>query len=348
MTDQHDDSVPIARVWFMNVGNGDCTVVLDELTRSALVVDCPSLYVDSVRSLLEHERANLHTCIVTHWDVDHYAGVSRLAVALPVTRVMYNHDTLFASDDSPPHAVRGALKNFLNIPNAPQVLAPASVGTGGAFGHVSWKMLAPTHHELTKAYVSGRRNVASGVVEVSIPSLRILIGGDAVAGTWQRLISEDLRADILRWPHHGADLAGDSSGITVDLVMKVVQPTYTVVSAGSLNSYGHPSSGVIGNVRDRSSVLCTQVTAGCFGYISRAERNSQAARDLVEGLNSSHCAGTVEVQCFEQSYRVTPDSATHQSRVSRWPRPMCSSGKIEQRADVLVDLAPNAAPEKLS
>lgn len=137
-------------------------------------------HVDSVRELLEREQGTLHTCIVTHWDADHYAGVARPAVALPVSQVMYNHDTLFESDDLPPFSIRGALKEFLNVPRAREVLASAEAGSGGEFGQVSWQLLAPNHHEVTMAYVAQRRNVATAVVDVSVPSARILIGGDAV------------------------------------------------------------------------------------------------------------------------------------------------------------------------
>lgn len=316
-----------ARVWFLNVGKGDCTVVLDEESRGALVVDCPSSHVTAVKNLLERERADLHTCVITHWDADHYGGVSRLAAALPVRRVMYNHDTLFTSEDSPPYAVRGALKNFLNIANAPNILAPATVGSEGTLGRVTWKMLAPNHHELTMAYISHKRNIASAVVDVMIPPLRIIIGGDAVASTWQRLLSEDLRADILRWPHHGAELAGDNSGLVADMVIKAVKPRYVVVSADALNTYGHPSAAMIRNVGDRSSVLCTQVTAGCFGHLSRAERNSQAARDLITQLDRADCAGTVKVECYEDSYRVWPSDSDHRARIAHWAQPMCLLGR---------------------
>lgn len=315
---------PSVRIWFMDVGQGDCTIVLDESTKNALVVDCPSKYVDRVREILDHEHGTLHTCVVTHWDADHYAGVARLAVSLPVTRVMYNHDTLFVADDSPPFAIRGALKGFLDIPKAPDVLGSATSGDAGNFGDVSWKILAPNHHELTMAYVARRRNVASAVVDISVPSARILIGGDAVGHTWNRLVSNySLKADVLRWPHHGADLAGDPNGEIRDAVMDSVLPRYVIVSTGSTNTYGHPSSDVIRHIRSNSVVMCTQVTAGCFGYLLRQDRESPEARQAISILESRLCAGTVRMDCFSDSYEIFPDTVEHLQRIEQWARPMC-------------------------
>jgi beta-lactamase superfamily II metal-dependent hydrolase len=318
------DRQPSVRIWFMDVGKGDCTIVLDESTKNALVVDCPSKYVDRVREILDREQGTLHTCVVTHWDADHYAGVARLAVSLPITRVMYNHDTLFATDDSPPFAIRGALKGFLDIPKAPDVLGSATSGDAGNFGDVSWQILAPNHHELTMAYVARRRNVASAVVDISVPSARILIGGDAVGQTWNRLVSTySLKADVLRWPHHGADLAGDPNGEIRDAVMNSVLPRYVIVSTDSTNTYGHPSNDVIRHIRSDSVVMCTQVTAGCFGYLLREERESSEARQVISILENRLCAGTVRMDCFSDSYKIFPDTVEHLQRIRQWARPMC-------------------------
>lgn len=315
---------PTVRIWFMDVGQGDCTIVLDDTTKNALVVDCPSKHVDRVCEILDREQGILHTCVVTHWDADHYAGVARLAVSLPVNRVMYNHDTLFANDDSPPFAIRGALKGFLDIPEAPDVLGSATAGDTGNFGRVSWQVLAPNHHEITMAYVARRRNVASAVVDISVPGARILIGGDAVGQTWSRLISNySLKADVLRWPHHGADLAGDPTGEVRDAVMDAVMPRYVIISAGSTNNYGHPSSDIIRHVRNDSIVMCTQVTAGCFGYLLKVERESSAARQVINMLDSRFCAGTVRMDCFDDSYMIFPGIVEHQERIKQWGQPMC-------------------------
>ena len=314
-----------ARVWFIDVGAGDCTLVMDVATRRAVLVDCPTWHVQNVQSLLLQQEATLDTVIVTHWDLDHYGGASRLAVKLPVRRILYNHDTLFPSNSSPQSYIPSALKNFLNVPDSNEVLGPAAVGQHGGFGSVEWQILAPTHAEITKAYVTAKRNIASAIVDIKVDGLRILVGGDAVGDTWQRLLLEkaELKADILRWPHHGADLANDTDGTIRDSVLTAVRPTYVVISTGAKNNYGHPSVAVVRESSSRSAVLCTQVTAGCFGYASRADRRSDEARSIVDGLPTPYCAGTVYVECRAGSYTIVPSLADHSSRVDKWPLPLC-------------------------
>jgi len=329
MSADSPDTNLLARVWFIDVGAGDCTLVMDVATRRAVLVDCPDWSVGDVQRLLLQEEVVLDTVIVTHWDLDHYGGASRLAVGLPVRRILYNHDTLFPGEGTPQGRIPTTLKNFLNVPNSNDVLGPAAVGQSGGFGSVTWRILAPTYAELTAAYTARRRNVASAVVDVSVESLRVLIGGDAVGGTWQRLIAEgELDADILRWPHHGADLAGDVDGSIRDGILTAIKPSFVVISAGVKNPYGHPSASVVDRAASQSSVLCTQVTSGCFGFISRADRQASEARSIVEGIAESHCAGTVCVECRAGSYTVVPSPSEHRNRIQEWPRPLCHAALL--------------------
>jgi beta-lactamase superfamily II metal-dependent hydrolase len=323
---------PAVRVWFVDVGEGDCTLMLDVASRRALLVDCPTTHVDEVQELLSREGATLDTVIVTHWDLDHYGGASRLAVGLPVNRVLYNHDTLFPDEYGTSRiGIVSALKHFLDIPSADRILESAAAGKKGALGEVRWNILAPNQAELTAAYVARKRNVASAVVDVSTPCLRILIGGDAVAATWVRLLAaKGLGSDVLRWPHHGADLAGDDDGKIRDEVLEAVQPRFLIVSAGAEKPYGHPSAAVIKSAAGSSSILCTQVTAGCFGHISRLARNSEEARASIAELETRRCAGTVCIDCWEDSYKVRPDPAEHEMRVQNWPQPMCKLAAAKQ------------------
>ena len=274
-------------------------------------------------------RCALDTVIVTHWDTDHYGGASRLAVALTANKVLYNHDTLFVSDDSPGHRIKSTLKNFFNIPMGQEVLESAAAGKEGTIGNVAWRILAPTHYELTKAYVSGRRNVASAVVEVRVPALKILIGGDAVGATWDRLLIEgSLKSDVLRWPHHGADLAGDRDGSIRDRVLATVDPALVIISTGATNLYGHPSELIARVAAARSSVMCTQVTAGCFGFFSKASRETTAAQTLMNGHREEPCAGTISIDCWDTTYQMSPSPSQHAIRVGMWPHSMCLKAAV--------------------
>jgi len=329
MNETIDVSIPPVRLWFVDVGQGDCTLVVDTETKRALLVDCPSWHVDRVRELLHKENASLDTVIVTHWDLDHYGGAARLAVDCSAARVFYNHETLFAADSRQSALIRTTLKHFRNVPRSDEVLNNAEAGQKGSIGHFSWEVLAPTHAELTAAYSEGKRNVASAVIDIHVPGLRILIGGDAVGATWHRLLGErDLVSNVLRWPHHGAELAGDNDGNLREAVLTAVNPDIVVISTGTSNRYGHPAHLVVSDaVSHGASVLCTQVTPGCFGYLSRAERNSDDGQSVVSQISSPHCAGTIEVECWAHTHTVAPSQANHRERVLSWPQPLCAAHK---------------------
>lgn len=337
---------PAVRAWFVDVGRGDCTIVIDNASKEALMIDCPSGSVNLAQQILTREGAALHTCIVTHWDADHYAGIARLAAALPVSRVHYNHDTLFEDGPggSPTFAIVGALKRFLAVKNAHEVLRPAEAGEAGAVGKIRWRLLAPTHHEVTKAYVAKRRNIASAVVDVVLPSARVLVGGDAVGSTWRRLLDEfHLEADVLRGPHHGADLEGDTEGSIRSQVLGAVKPRYVVISAGARNTFGHPSRHIVQNAAAGATVLCTQVSAGCFGFLMKRDRALPEARAIVKDLVNPRCAGTVCLSSFSDHYVISPSSADLDLRIAGWPAPMCRRGSATVVANTVLDVAITSA-----
>lgn len=316
---------PIADVWFFNVGQGDCTLVVDRGTHQAVLIDCPSWNVDVLHDALTEAGAEVFAAIVTHWDLDHYGGLSRISRAISTSHVYYNHDTLFA--DGKPQSgkyIRTTLQAFLDLTRFGTQLHSLRYEDELSIGSVKVRVLAPTQAEVTRAYLAGKRNVASAVVRVESGSLRALIGGDAVASTWKRLLdsSEDLSANILRWPHHGADLDGGSLEL-VDRVLTAVDPEQIIVSTGFGNRYLHPSVDVISLAAERAQVLCTQVTAKCFGYMTKSAQESSVARRSLGVVTAPACANTVKVTVTASGMAIEPSQADHMARIRNWPAPLC-------------------------
>ncbi|WP_433474749.1 ComEC/Rec2 family competence protein [Spirillospora sp. CA-142024] len=314
----------IAEAWFVDIGQGDCTLIVDNASSRALLVDCHTKDVNMVIKFIRANRISVDTAIVTHWDRDHYGGVARIAETLPLRRVFYNHDTLFPTDGSSV-GVRSTLKLFLGLERFGTQLSEAKEGAAENIGSVSWKLLAPSHSEVTRAVVAGNRNIASAVVQISVGAANILVGGDAVADTWRRLLSNGLvHADILRWSHHGADLAGDQNGQVRDHLLAQIEPDTVIISAGSTNRYGHPSKAVVKAASIKARVMCTQVTPACFGHLSQNGNVSPEGRQAVARLASAACAGTVHVTITENGVLVEPDHEVLSRRIRQWPQPMCN------------------------
>ncbi|MEV4007740.1 MBL fold metallo-hydrolase [Actinomadura sp. NPDC049753] len=313
----------LAEAWFVDIGQGDCTLVVDNASSRGLLIDCHTKDVSTVIRFIQDNQISIDTAIVTHWDRDHYGGVARIAEALPLRRVLYNHDTLFPTAGSA-IGVRSTLKLFLGLERLGTRLSEAKEGAAEDIGSVTWKLLAPSHSEVTRAVVAGNRNTASAVVQVSVGAANILVGGDAVADTWRRLLSSGLaHADIVRWSHHGADLAGDSDGQVRDHILAQTAPDTVIISTGSSNRYGHPSKAVVEAASVKARVMCTQVTPACFGHLSQSGQVSSEGRQTVARLPSPACAGTVHVAITESGVLVKPDHEQLRRRIQQWPEPMC-------------------------
>jgi competence protein ComEC len=326
MSEMPRASSPVADLWFLNVGQGDCTLIIDRASRQTILIDCPTRHVDSLKATLLKEGLEIYAAIVTHWDLDHYGGLARISGAVRTNHVYYNHDTLFP-EGKPEYGkyIKTTLQAFLDLTRFGTELHSMRYQDELNIGEVKLRFLAPTQAEVTQAYLAGRRNVASAVVAVEVGSLRALIGGDAVAATWRRLLAspENLLADILRWPHHGAVLHGGSEDL-IDSVLATVNPERIIISTGFGNRYLHPSQEVISRSQGQlAHVYCTQVTGRCFGYITKAEEDSEGAQLVLSTVTAPACADTIRVTISDSDIDVSPSDKDHAARVKGWPAPLC-------------------------
>ncbi len=83
-------------------------------------------------------------------------------------------------------------------------------------------------------------NNTSVVLRASTPAGRVLLTGDVELDAQADLLAArtDLRADVLKVPHHG-------SRYTAEEFLAAVRPRVAIVSVGAHNSYGHPSRHVL-------------------------------------------------------------------------------------------------------
>jgi competence protein ComEC len=106
---------------------------------------------------------------------------------------------------------------------------------------------------LARARSAEQANDASLVLRATTPAGRLLLTGDVeLVGQSQLLASkQDLRADVLKVPHHG-------SRYTAPRFLLAIRPRLAVISVGADNNYGHPSPLVVGALaRSGTSVLRT-------------------------------------------------------------------------------------------
>ena len=155
------------------------------------------------------------------------------------------------------------------------VLVP---GDRRGVGGVDVEVLAP---DPARATVSAAPNDLSMVARAAVRGVRVLLTGDLGADAESRLVAGrvDLRADVLKVPHHGSSDADPAflaaSGARVALV-----------SVGADNTYGHPTAqtlawltrdGMRVHRTDREGDLAVAGSAGSWGVAVRGGPSIGAA-----------------------------------------------------------------------
>jgi competence protein ComEC len=109
-------------------------------------------------------------------------------------------------------------------------------GHSFSIGSFKLKVLSPHDDDSTTS------NNASMVVRIKAGEVTAVFPGDCETPRWENILkyfTEYLPANLLLVPHHGSD-----NGCNEE-VLKVVNPDYSVISAGEDNKYGHPDKNVL-------------------------------------------------------------------------------------------------------
>jgi competence protein ComEC len=207
-----------------DVGQGDAIVFPTGPGEGVLVDAGPD--VGAVDRCLDRLGIDsLPLVLLSHLDADHAGG---LAGALSGRDV----GVVATGTLSPADGRVGGLTQLVHRSGAERtVLVP---GDRRTVGTVAVEVLAP---DPARATESAAANDLSMVARVTVRGVRILLTGDLGADAESRLVSSgiDLRADVLKVPHHGSRDADRgflaASGARVALV-----------SVGADNTYGHPTA----------------------------------------------------------------------------------------------------------
>lgn len=87
---------PFFQVYTLNIGQGDCSVIVEPFYKSVVMIDCgQSLYRDNVERIIFPflENKNIHTIdtlILTHADFDHSGGYDHLKDMVEIKQVIKN------------------------------------------------------------------------------------------------------------------------------------------------------------------------------------------------------------------------------------------------------------------
>jgi competence protein ComEC len=254
-------SEPEITVAFLDVGQGDSAVIILPDQSSAIVVDC---FRDSVAiDYLEGKGVNtLSYVFLTHTDLDHIGGVVGLLENFgQVDGIGYNHDT--------PKVARGKRRSILQHlvqlvrMRDLKVCSPRS-GQSWTFQDVAVDVLHPDDLDTKEAELSGDTNNASVMLRATFAGRRVLLAADIEGRGWQWVVERntDLRADVFKFPHHGAWYDASGRQPSLGEVLRQVNPGMVVISVGTHNPYNHPNPKTLEILRSypRLRFVCTEAT----------------------------------------------------------------------------------------
>lgn len=207
-----------------DVGQGDATV-LSVSARTAVVIDAGPEPGPVDQCLQRLGVDHIALMVFTHDHLDHTGGWDGVRRGRTVDGVLVG-------------------------PSGADVSARASSAVAGdsfSAGSVTATILWPPPDWIVGGTDGTSVNNASLVMKVTTPELTMLLTGDIETEAQRRLTaqSEDLRADVLKMPHHG-------SARQSQRFFTAVQARFTTVSSGADNDYGHPAAAALRFARSQN------------------------------------------------------------------------------------------------
>ncbi len=237
--------------YFLNVGQGDSEMVVLRGGATILTDAGPNYEVVSEMQKILGLSANyIDIGIITHAQADHFGGYLDLIKKYSFGAVLWNGAEPSGS---------GSWQNLkeklaeLNIP-----LVVTGAGTIISQGEDNIKILSPDYK-----FIEAKDLNDTGIVEkITIGERTALFTADIskkVETYLLQIYSEELKADILKVPHHGSKTSAGSAFISA------VDPSISVIEVGLKNRYGHPTAEALALLSSISSkILRTDLDGGLF------------------------------------------------------------------------------------
>ena len=230
------------RVTFLDVGAGDA-IVVQVPGNHTLLIDGGGTYdgrFDTGMQLVapflwQHYVRHFDLMVLTHMHPDHARGLVSILRLFPTQHLLTNGSPVISD------YVRDLLA-------AGQRWGTQQHTAMDGPRHWQWErlqmsVLAPpeTSGKQHPAWMPRNENDRSLVLRLQYGAVRLLLTGDIEQATERWLLAQgaDVRADILKVPHHGSKTS------TSRAFVQQVQPRVGIISTGAGNPFGHPHQQVL-------------------------------------------------------------------------------------------------------
>ena len=226
---------PVLSVYFLDVGQGDATLIESPDGTQVLIDGGPdSSVLRELGKILGFFDRDIDMIIATHPDADHIGGLIAVLDRYTVGTIVLTQN----NSDTP------AAGLFLEqVQREGAEIIDARSGQMFTFGGAELRILFPDRD------VSGlESNTASIVSQLVYGNTEFLFTGDSPKAIEEYLVGvygDGLRSDVLKIGHHGSKTS------TAEAFASTVDPDYGIISAGKDNTYGHPHQEVLDTLRSR-------------------------------------------------------------------------------------------------
>ncbi|WP_457644166.1 ComEC/Rec2 family competence protein [Persephonella sp.] len=242
-------------IFFIDVGEGEATLIVTPDNRNILIDTGNLITGHTVAKFLRSKNINtLDRLIITHPHPDHSGGVFAV---LQGVNVIQKHDNGQPVSKTTCKDLYRWYTEIFRTGN----YSVLKKGDKIIYGEVALHILSPD--KLTRDW-----NENSLVILVKYKKTRVLLMADANKKTEKFLLKtyKDLKADLLKVGHHGAD------DVLLEEFLNRVNPEYAVISINQNNIRGYPSERVINMLVNKGVKLYITFRDGTVHFRSDGEK----------------------------------------------------------------------------
>lgn len=235
----------VLRVRFINVGQGDSTLIKFPNGKSMLIDTGEYYSEEAVASAIEEEGlTHIDILVATHPHSDHIGSMAAI-----ISRFEFS-DIYMPNATSNSKSFEGLLDAIDKYGlNAIEAKAGMSIDIDN---NVKIEILAPVSEEYDNT------NNYSIVLRMTYRNTSFLFMGDAEKLVEEKILNSgaDIRADILKLGHHGSSTSSKKEFISA------VNPSIAIASCGKDNSYGHPHDETVKLLKDKGITMLVTYETG--------------------------------------------------------------------------------------
>ncbi|RSL33350.1 MBL fold metallo-hydrolase [Salibacterium salarium] len=230
------DEVKSLDVHFLDVGQGDSTLIVSDDKETAILIDGgrPDEGEKIVQTLNQAGIDELEWVVATHPDIDHIGGLIDVLHDIDVENVL---------DSGRTHTTETYKKyrEVLKEKNINFFVAEEGETLPTSIADV----------KILNGYSDSKiQNESSIALYVTYKNDSLLLTGDATAETEKDMMKEySVKADVLKVAHHGSATSSSSPFV------KAVSPDIAVLPFDKDNEFGHPNAEVVQRFRQSGAIL---------------------------------------------------------------------------------------------